>query len=158
MTFLTCRNSIAWSASSHECCVNSYVVEEARRNLVAKAPERIAVRDRLLSRLTTAKAQPSDAAMQSGSLSRSSCSSSGASEPQRIGNRGFAVAGVPGLQEQWRKLQRERFDQRIQPVPRMGRWLLTAAPTPPTMMSRPGSSSLWRHTFLGKLLERCRAL
>lgn len=50
--------------AGHGCCVNSYVVEEARRNLVAKAPERIAVLDRLLSRLTTAKAQPSDAALE----------------------------------------------------------------------------------------------
>jgi uncharacterized protein len=50
--------------AGHECCVNSYVVEEARRNLVAKAPEAIAILDRLLSRMTTAKAQPSDAALE----------------------------------------------------------------------------------------------
>ena len=48
----------------HECCVNSYVVEETRRNLFAKAPEAITVLDRLLSRMTTAKAQSSDAALE----------------------------------------------------------------------------------------------
>jgi predicted nucleic acid-binding protein len=50
--------------AGHECCVNSYVVEEARRNLFAKAPEAIPVLDRLLSRMTTAKAQASDAALE----------------------------------------------------------------------------------------------
>ena len=50
--------------SGHECCVNSYVIEEARRNLVAKAPEAINVLDRLLSRMSTAKAQPSDVALE----------------------------------------------------------------------------------------------
>ena len=51
-------------SAGHECCVNSYVVEEARRNFFAKAPEAIAVLDRLLSRMTMAKAQPSDATLE----------------------------------------------------------------------------------------------
>jgi uncharacterized protein len=50
--------------AGHECCVDSYVVEEARRNLFAKAPEVIAVLDRLLSRMTMAKAQPSETALE----------------------------------------------------------------------------------------------
>lgn len=50
--------------AGHECCVNSYVVEEARRNLFAKAPEAIAALDRLLSRMTMAKAQPNEAALE----------------------------------------------------------------------------------------------
>lgn len=50
--------------AGHECCVNSYVVEEARRNLVAKAPEGILFFDQLLSRMATAKVQPSDTALE----------------------------------------------------------------------------------------------
>ncbi|HVE48509.1 MAG TPA: DNA-binding protein [Casimicrobiaceae bacterium] len=50
--------------AGHDCCVNSYVVDEARRNLFAKAPEAIAILDRLLSRMTVAKAQPSDPALE----------------------------------------------------------------------------------------------
>ena len=29
--------------SGHECCVDGYVIEEARRNLVAKAPDRLSL-------------------------------------------------------------------------------------------------------------------
>src|SRR4030095_13048135 len=50
--------------AGHECCVNSYVIEEARRNLVAKEPDGIAVLDRLLSRMMTAKAQPNDTVLE----------------------------------------------------------------------------------------------
>ncbi|MBA3775324.1 MAG: PIN domain-containing protein [Betaproteobacteria bacterium] len=50
--------------AGHECWVDGYVIEEARRNLVAKAPAGIAVLDRLLPRMTTARTQPSDAALE----------------------------------------------------------------------------------------------
>lgn len=50
--------------SAHECYVDGYVIEEARRNLVAKAPEGIAILDTLLSHMKTASAQPSDAAFE----------------------------------------------------------------------------------------------
>ena len=50
--------------SGHECCVDGYVIEEARRNLVAKAPDRVAALERLLSRLKTAGTQRSDAALE----------------------------------------------------------------------------------------------
>ena len=45
-----------------QCCVDAYVIEEARRNLVAKAPDRTVTLDRLLPRMTTAGVQRSDAA------------------------------------------------------------------------------------------------
>jgi hypothetical protein len=44
--------------------VDGYVVEEARRNLVAKAPEGIAILDGLLSRMTVARDQSSDMALE----------------------------------------------------------------------------------------------
>ena len=50
--------------SGHECCVDGYVIEEARRNLVAKAPDRVVVLDGLLSRMMTAGAQRVDAALE----------------------------------------------------------------------------------------------
>jgi len=50
--------------AGHECWADGYMIEEARRNLVAKAPEGIAVLDRLLSHMTTSRAQPSDAALE----------------------------------------------------------------------------------------------
>ena len=50
--------------SGHECCVDGYVIEEARRNLVAKAPDGVVALERLLSRLKTAGAQRSDAALE----------------------------------------------------------------------------------------------
>jgi predicted nucleic acid-binding protein len=51
--------------SGRECCVDSYVIEEARRNLVAKAPDCVVALERLLSRMKTAGAQRSDAALES---------------------------------------------------------------------------------------------
>ena len=50
--------------SGHECRVDGYVIEEARRNLVAKAPERLVALERLLSRMKTAGAQRSDTALE----------------------------------------------------------------------------------------------
>lgn len=50
--------------SGHECCVDGYVIEEARRNLVAKAPDRVVALERLLSRMKTAGAQRSDTALE----------------------------------------------------------------------------------------------
>jgi len=50
--------------SHHECCVDGYVIEEARRNLVAKAPDRVVVLETLLSRMKTAGAQRSGAALE----------------------------------------------------------------------------------------------
>jgi predicted nucleic acid-binding protein len=50
--------------SGHECCVDGYVIEEARRNLGAKAPGRVAALERLLSRMKTAGAPRSDAALE----------------------------------------------------------------------------------------------
>lgn len=39
-------------SAGHECCADEYVIEEARRNLRAKWPDRIAILDRLLTHLT----------------------------------------------------------------------------------------------------------
>ena len=52
------------ATSGHECCVDGYAIEEARRNLVAKAPDRVVALERLLSRMKTAGAQRSDAALE----------------------------------------------------------------------------------------------
>lgn len=38
----------------HECWVDGYVVDEARRNLMAKVPDRMPLLDRLMSRLRVA--------------------------------------------------------------------------------------------------------
>jgi len=46
--------------SGHRCWVDSYVIEEARRNLEAKAPEQMPALGRLLSRMNTASAQRVD--------------------------------------------------------------------------------------------------
>jgi uncharacterized protein len=46
--------------SGHQCCVDAYVIEEARRNLAAKAPDRISVLETLLLRMTSAGAQRMD--------------------------------------------------------------------------------------------------
>ena len=51
--------------AGHECCVDGYVTEEARRNLAAKAPEALAVLDSLLSRMHTAGTQHADAVLES---------------------------------------------------------------------------------------------
>ena len=50
--------------AGHKCCVDGYVIEEARRNLVAKAPDRVAAVEELLVRLKPANAQRSDAALE----------------------------------------------------------------------------------------------
>jgi hypothetical protein len=42
----------------HDCVADAYVVAEARRNLVAKGPEALRVRDALLSHLSVAAASP----------------------------------------------------------------------------------------------------
>ena len=41
-----------------------YVIEEARRNLVAKAPDRVVALERLLPRMKTAGAQRGDTALE----------------------------------------------------------------------------------------------
>ena len=46
--------------SGHQCCVDAYVIEEARRNLGTKAPERMSALERLLLRMKTASAQRID--------------------------------------------------------------------------------------------------
>lgn len=50
--------------AGHECCVDGYVTEEARRNLAAKAPGRLADLETLLSRLRTEGSQHADAALE----------------------------------------------------------------------------------------------
>lgn len=47
----------------HECCADGYVAEEARRNLAAKAPQRLPSLDALLSRLHVATAQSTGSAL-----------------------------------------------------------------------------------------------
>ncbi len=42
--------------AGHECCADSYVIEEARRTLAAKAPSGVAALDALLERLRIASA------------------------------------------------------------------------------------------------------
>ena len=43
--------------AGHECCVDGYVIDEARRNLVAKTPGGGAMLEKLLSRMKTASVQ-----------------------------------------------------------------------------------------------------
>lgn len=50
--------------AGHECCVDGYVTEEARRNLAAEAPEGLAALKALLSRMRQAAAQHADAALE----------------------------------------------------------------------------------------------
>lgn len=50
--------------SGHECCADSYVIEEARRNLGAKAPDRISALEKLLARVKTASMQRVDQALE----------------------------------------------------------------------------------------------
>jgi len=45
-------------------CVDGYVIEEARRNLAAKAPEGLAVLAKLLARMHVASAQSGDVALE----------------------------------------------------------------------------------------------
>ena len=46
--------------SGHQCCVDAYVIGEARRNLEAKAPDQMPALESLLSRMKTARAQRVD--------------------------------------------------------------------------------------------------
>jgi predicted nucleic acid-binding protein len=48
----------------HECCADAYVFEEARRNLLAKAPDRMAALERLAARVKIASARRGDAALE----------------------------------------------------------------------------------------------
>jgi predicted nucleic acid-binding protein len=48
----------------HRGCVDAYVVEEARRNLEAKAPERVSDLERLLARMESARVQRVDPALE----------------------------------------------------------------------------------------------
>ena len=50
--------------SGHQCCVDAYVIEEARRNLGAKAPDRISVLETLILRMKRAGAQRIDPALE----------------------------------------------------------------------------------------------
>ncbi|HJS06371.1 MAG TPA: PIN domain-containing protein [Pirellulales bacterium] len=50
--------------SGHECCVDAYVIEEARRNLVAKAPDRVVALEKLLPRMKKAGVQRSNLALE----------------------------------------------------------------------------------------------
>lgn len=50
--------------AGHECCVDGYVTEEARRNLAAKAPEGLAALEALLQHLQREGAQHADAALE----------------------------------------------------------------------------------------------
>jgi predicted nucleic acid-binding protein len=46
--------------AGHQLCVDGYVIEEARRNLAAKAPDGVAALAKLLTRMRAASAQPGD--------------------------------------------------------------------------------------------------
>lgn len=50
--------------AGHECCVDGYVVEEARRNLLAKGPAAVPVLDTLLARMLLAGAHPHPRALE----------------------------------------------------------------------------------------------
>ena len=50
--------------AGHSCCVDAYVIEEARRNLAAKAPDRVGELERFLSRMEVAQAQRNDASIE----------------------------------------------------------------------------------------------
>jgi predicted nucleic acid-binding protein len=50
--------------AGHECCVDDYVVEEARRNLAVKAPQGLAVLEALILKMRIGPTQPGDAALQ----------------------------------------------------------------------------------------------
>jgi len=48
-------------AAGHECWADGYVLEEARRNLAAKAPEDIGALESLVAGIRVAEAHPADA-------------------------------------------------------------------------------------------------
>jgi predicted nucleic acid-binding protein len=49
--------------SRHECRADAYVIEEARRNVLAKAPDAMPVLERVLSRVTTPAVRRVDPAL-----------------------------------------------------------------------------------------------
>ena len=51
-------------AAGHECWVDGYVLEEARRNLAAKFPQGLAVLEQLLSRMRAAPGHPAGEAFE----------------------------------------------------------------------------------------------
>lgn len=51
-------------AAGHECCADGFVIEEARRNLAAKAPDRVAEMERLLSRMQVVGAHPAEGTLE----------------------------------------------------------------------------------------------
>ena len=55
------RLLVLLTEAGHECWADGYVTEEARRNLVAKAAERVPVLDALLGRLHLAQIHPGPA-------------------------------------------------------------------------------------------------
>jgi hypothetical protein len=58
------RQLLALIEPGHECWADGYVVEEARRNLIAKAPAGVSVLDTLLARIHLAAAHPRSAALE----------------------------------------------------------------------------------------------
>ena len=58
-TFLTLLEK-----AGHSCCADAYVIEEARRNLAVKAPDRVGELERLLSRMEVAQAQRIDVSIE----------------------------------------------------------------------------------------------
>jgi predicted nucleic acid-binding protein len=50
--------------AGHECCVDGFVIEEARRNLASKAPDGLTVLDALLSRMRIAPRHALDPALE----------------------------------------------------------------------------------------------
>ena len=50
--------------AGHECHVDSYVIEEARRNLVAKAPESVIELEKMLLSMKSSPAQAGDAKLE----------------------------------------------------------------------------------------------
>jgi hypothetical protein len=60
------RRLLAWLAEAgHECWADGYVAEEARRNLVAKAPAAVPMLDTVLARIHLAAAHPHPTAFES---------------------------------------------------------------------------------------------
>ena len=50
--------------AGHECCVDGYVVEEARRNLALKAPDGVAVLESMIARFHRSDIQHADRALE----------------------------------------------------------------------------------------------
>jgi predicted nucleic acid-binding protein len=50
--------------AGHDCCVDAYVVEEARRNLALKAPPALATLEALLAKIDVAPLYPGDATLE----------------------------------------------------------------------------------------------